>query len=113
VYDLDQLKIVGQERGWCPYFLARHTVQHANVVVYVESARKRVQVQGGIAFISFVYGRTEKRTWKRTEEDRREGMRCEDNNSLAMLYAMLYAVLYAVLCAVPCAVSVCARACLL
>lgn len=24
----------GKEKGWCPYFLARHMVQFANVVVY-------------------------------------------------------------------------------
>lgn len=24
----------GKNRGWCPYFLARHMVQFANVIVY-------------------------------------------------------------------------------
>ncbi|XP_074630565.1 general transcription and DNA repair factor IIH helicase subunit XPD-like isoform X2 [Acropora palmata] len=34
VYNLDDLKVVGGNRGWCPYFLARHAIYHANVVVY-------------------------------------------------------------------------------
>ncbi|CAH3021785.1 unnamed protein product, partial [Porites evermanni] len=34
VYNLDDLKTVGSKKGWCPYFLARHTIYHANVVVY-------------------------------------------------------------------------------
>lgn len=28
------LRAFGKEKGWCPYFLARHMVQFANVVVY-------------------------------------------------------------------------------
>ncbi len=24
----------GERKGWCPYFLARHLINHANVVVY-------------------------------------------------------------------------------
>ncbi|CAN4101935.1 unnamed protein product [Withania somnifera] len=34
VYTLQELRLYGKERGWCPYFLARHMVQQANVVVY-------------------------------------------------------------------------------
>ncbi|KAM7442720.1 General transcription and DNA repair factorIIH helicase subunit XPD [Porites harrisoni] len=34
VYNLDDLRTVGSKKGWCPYFLARHTIYHANVVVY-------------------------------------------------------------------------------
>ncbi|KAL1319520.1 hypothetical protein HN51_071787 [Arachis hypogaea] len=34
VYTLQDLRIFGKEKGWCPYFLARHMVQFANVVVY-------------------------------------------------------------------------------
>ncbi|XP_058760108.1 general transcription and DNA repair factor IIH helicase subunit XPD-like [Vicia villosa] len=34
VYTLQDLKVFGKEKGWCPYFLARRTVQFANVVVY-------------------------------------------------------------------------------
>lgn len=34
VYDLDDLKELGRRKNWCPYFLARYTMQHANVVVY-------------------------------------------------------------------------------
>nr|CAG4649948.1 EOG090X01B4 [Sida crystallina] len=34
VYNLDDLKEYGQQKGWCPYFLARYTVTHANIVVY-------------------------------------------------------------------------------
>lgn len=34
VYSLDDLKEYGQERNWCPYFLARYTILHANIVVY-------------------------------------------------------------------------------
>lgn len=28
------LRAFGKAKGWCPYFLARHMVQFANVVVY-------------------------------------------------------------------------------
>lgn len=34
VYTLQDLRAFGKERGWCPYFLARHMVNYANVVVY-------------------------------------------------------------------------------
>ncbi|GMJ01133.1 ULTRAVIOLET HYPERSENSITIVE 6, ARABIDOPSIS THALIANA XERODERMA PIGMENTOSUM GROUP D [Hibiscus trionum] len=34
VYTLQELRAFGKEKGWCPYFLARHMVQVANVVVY-------------------------------------------------------------------------------
>nr|CAG4647676.1 EOG090X01B4 [Moina brachiata]SVE92856.1 EOG090X01B4 [Moina brachiata] len=34
VYNLDDLKEYGLQKGWCPYFLARCTIQHANIVVY-------------------------------------------------------------------------------
>ncbi|KAF4370124.1 hypothetical protein CsatB_005659 [Cannabis sativa] len=34
VYTLQDLRAVGKEKGWCPYFLARHMVQFANVIVY-------------------------------------------------------------------------------
>jgi hypothetical protein len=34
VANLDDLKEIGRKRNWCPYFLARYTIQHANVIVY-------------------------------------------------------------------------------
>eukprot|EP00026_Physarum_polycephalum_P003399 Phypoly_transcript_03410.p1 GENE.Phypoly_transcript_03410~~Phypoly_transcript_03410.p1 ORF type:complete len:721 (+),score=86.18 Phypoly_transcript_03410:291-2165(+) len=34
VYSLDDLRDFGREKGWCPYFLARHMINFANVVVY-------------------------------------------------------------------------------
>ncbi len=34
VYDLDTLKQYGKRNGWCPYFIARHAIMHANIVVY-------------------------------------------------------------------------------
>ncbi|XP_030451801.1 general transcription and DNA repair factor IIH helicase subunit XPD isoform X1 [Syzygium oleosum] len=34
VYTLQDLRAFGKQKGWCPYFLARHMVQFANVVVY-------------------------------------------------------------------------------
>jgi DNA excision repair protein ERCC-2 len=34
IFTLDDLKKTGEEKGWCPYFLARHTLSFANVVVY-------------------------------------------------------------------------------
>lgn len=34
VYSLDDLKALGRERGWCPYFLTRHVINLANVIVY-------------------------------------------------------------------------------
>lgn len=34
VYSLDDMKRLGEEKKWCPYFVARHLVNLANVVVY-------------------------------------------------------------------------------
>ena len=34
VYDAEDLRRLGRRTGWCPYFVARHAIQHANVVVY-------------------------------------------------------------------------------
>ncbi|XP_037227775.1 general transcription and DNA repair factor IIH helicase subunit XPD isoform X2 [Falco rusticolus] len=34
IYNLDDLKAHGRRCGWCPYFLARYSILHANVVVY-------------------------------------------------------------------------------
>ncbi|XP_034509049.1 general transcription and DNA repair factor IIH helicase subunit XPD-like [Ailuropoda melanoleuca] len=34
IYNLDDLKALGRRQGWCPYFLARYSILHANVVVY-------------------------------------------------------------------------------
>jgi len=34
VYTLDDLKDYGRQKVWCPYFLARYTIMHANVIVY-------------------------------------------------------------------------------
>lgn len=34
IYNLDDLKQYGRERNWCPYFLARFAINHANIIVY-------------------------------------------------------------------------------
>ncbi|PVD26612.1 hypothetical protein C0Q70_14289 [Pomacea canaliculata] len=34
IYSLDDLKDYGRERGYCPYFLARHAIMQAHAVVY-------------------------------------------------------------------------------
>ena len=34
VYTMQDLRIFGRKQGWCPYFLARHMLAFANVVVY-------------------------------------------------------------------------------
>jgi DNA excision repair protein ERCC-2 len=34
VYDLAELKKWGQERGWCPYYLTRQAINHANILVF-------------------------------------------------------------------------------
>lgn len=34
VYSIDDLQDYGRKRGWCPYFLARHAIMYANVVIY-------------------------------------------------------------------------------
>ena len=34
VYTLADLRDFGRKKGWCPYFLARHMIAYANVVVY-------------------------------------------------------------------------------
>ncbi|XP_012941013.1 general transcription and DNA repair factor IIH helicase subunit XPD [Aplysia californica] len=34
VYGLDDLRQLGRQAGWCPYFLARHAMGQAHVIVY-------------------------------------------------------------------------------
>ena len=34
VYTLHELREFGRQKGWCPYFIARHMMNFANVVVY-------------------------------------------------------------------------------
>ncbi|XP_048837206.1 general transcription and DNA repair factor IIH helicase subunit XPD [Brienomyrus brachyistius] len=34
IYNLDDLKEFGRRKGWCPYYLARYSIIHANIVVY-------------------------------------------------------------------------------
>jgi len=34
IYSLDDLKAFGKDKGWCPYFLARHVINHANILIY-------------------------------------------------------------------------------
>ncbi|OXA59642.1 general transcription and DNA repair factor IIH helicase subunit XPD [Folsomia candida] len=34
IYNLDDLKEYGRQKGWCPYFVARYAIVHANIVVY-------------------------------------------------------------------------------
>lgn len=34
VYTLDDMRELGEKKGWCPYFMARHCIELANIVVY-------------------------------------------------------------------------------
>ena len=34
VYDLQELKEWGKGRGWCPYYLTRQAINHANILVF-------------------------------------------------------------------------------
>lgn len=34
VYSIDDMKNYGKRKGWCPYFLARFAIIHANIIVY-------------------------------------------------------------------------------
>ena len=34
IYDLHQLKVWGKRRNWCPYYLTRQAINHANVLVF-------------------------------------------------------------------------------
>ena len=34
VFDLEELKKWGKERGWCPYFLTRQAINHANILIF-------------------------------------------------------------------------------
>lgn len=34
IYSIDDLKDYGRDRNWCPYFLARFAILHAQIVVY-------------------------------------------------------------------------------
>eukprot|EP01117_Protostelium_nocturnum_P000994 TRINITY_DN11314_c0_g1_i1.p1 TRINITY_DN11314_c0_g1~~TRINITY_DN11314_c0_g1_i1.p1 ORF type:complete len:754 (-),score=196.47 TRINITY_DN11314_c0_g1_i1:105-2366(-) len=34
IYSIEDLKEFGRKQGWCPYFLARHAVNHADIVIF-------------------------------------------------------------------------------
>lgn len=34
IYNIDDLKEYGRKMGWCPYFIARHAISYANIIVY-------------------------------------------------------------------------------
>ncbi|XP_064403887.1 general transcription and DNA repair factor IIH helicase subunit XPD-like [Halichondria panicea] len=34
VYDLGDMQELGKSKGWCPYFMARYAITHANIVVF-------------------------------------------------------------------------------
>ena len=34
IYSLDDMKEVGRQKGWCPYFMTRHLLHHSNILVY-------------------------------------------------------------------------------
>lgn len=34
IYDLEELKKWGKSRGWCPYYLTRQAINHANILVF-------------------------------------------------------------------------------
>lgn len=34
VYSLDDLKELGEEKGWCPYFMTRRLLHYSNIIVY-------------------------------------------------------------------------------
>ena len=34
IYDLEHLKIWGKGKGWCPYYLTRQAINHANILVF-------------------------------------------------------------------------------
>lgn len=34
IFNLDDIKKYGKDHGWCPYFLTRHAISFANIIVY-------------------------------------------------------------------------------
>lgn len=44
VLSLDDLKTLGTERNWCPYFLARNALSLANIIVYNYQYSLRLRV---------------------------------------------------------------------
>jgi len=34
IFALEDLKELGRERGWCPYFMTRHVLHHCNILVF-------------------------------------------------------------------------------
>lgn len=34
VYTLNEIKKLGKEKGWCPYFYSRHLINFADLVIY-------------------------------------------------------------------------------
>ena len=53
VYTLADLRAFGRKKGWCPYFLARHMITYANVVVYNYQYLLDPKVAGMVSRVSF------------------------------------------------------------
>ena len=34
IFDLEQLRQWGKDKGWCPYYLTRRAINHANILVF-------------------------------------------------------------------------------
>ena len=34
IYTIDEMRDIGKQKNWCPYFVTRHVLSFANVVVY-------------------------------------------------------------------------------
>jgi DNA excision repair protein ERCC-2 len=45
IYNLDDLKEYGRRHNWCPYYLARWTVNHANVILIILKLQFEIIIQ--------------------------------------------------------------------
>jgi DNA excision repair protein ERCC-2 len=49
IYSIDDIKELGREKGWCPYYLARHILSLAKVIVYNYSYMLDPKVAGMVS----------------------------------------------------------------
>lgn len=65
VYSLDDLRALGEQRGWCPYFLARRAIKYANIVVYNYQVSGITLPRGGSALDRSLWPRGARRRCRR------------------------------------------------
>ena len=63
IYTLDDLQIFGKEKKWCPYFVARHAISYANVVIFNYQYMLDPKVRKNTFFGSFFLFQKKDQPW--------------------------------------------------